>query len=135
MGRRMYSFVNGSELPPERPNFISRPLTIQQMRDYDGSETANEKYQGRSQAQLKEMFEAVKYEFDEYDKKDKKDKRYSETMYFIKKLSEENRQTVTNPRDPREVWNTIQEINITSGLAQFMKLLVPSGVAYYTAKC
>jgi hypothetical protein len=105
------------------------------MRDYDGSETANEKYQGRSQAQLKEMFEAVKYEFDEYDKKDKKDKRYSETMYFIKKLSEENRQTVTNPRDPREVWNTIQEINITSGLAQFMKLLVPSGVAYYTAKC
>ncbi len=121
MGKRMYSFIDGSELPPVRPNFASRPLTIQQMRDYDSSENANAKYQGKTQNQLKEMFEAVKYEFDEYEKKDK---RYSEAMYFIKKkLSEENRQTVANLRDPREIWETIRESNITSGLAQFMKLL------------
>jgi hypothetical protein len=121
MGKRMYSFIDGSELPPVRPGFASRPLTIQQMRDYDSSENANARYQGKSQNQLKEMFEAVKYEFDEYEKKDK---RYSEAMYFIKKkLSEENRQTVANLRDPREIWDTIRESNITSGLAQFMKLL------------
>jgi hypothetical protein len=121
MGKRMYSFIDGSELPPVRPNFASRPLTIQQMRDYDSSENANARYQGKTQNQLKEMFEAVKYEFDEYEKKDK---RYSEAMYFIKKkLSEENRQTVANLRDPREIWETIRESNITSGLAQFMKLL------------
>jgi hypothetical protein len=121
MGKRMYSFIDGNELPPVRPTFRARPLTVQQMRDYDSSENANEKYQGKSQNQLKEMFEAVKYEFDEYEKKDK---RYSEAMYFIKKkLSEENRQTVANLRDPREIWETIRESNITSGLAQFMKLL------------
>src|SRR5277367_58445 len=121
MGKRMYSFIDGNELPPVRPNYASRPLTIQQMRDYDSSENADAKYQGKSQNQLKEMFEAVKYEFDEYDKKDK---RYSEAMYFIKKkLSEENRQTVANLRDPQEIWNTIQESNITSGLAQLMRLL------------
>lgn len=121
MGKRMYSFIDGNELPPVRPNFASRPLTIQQMRDYDSSDNANQRYHGRSQNQLKEMFEAVKYEFDEYEKKDK---RYSEAMYFIKKkLSEENRQTVANLRDPREIWETIRESNITSGLAQFMKLL------------
>ena len=121
MGKRMHSFVDGSELPPERLNFMSRLLTINQMREYDRSENADEKYQGRTNLQLKEMFEAVKYEFDEYDKKDK---RYSEAMYFIKKkLSEENRQTVANLRDPQEIWNTIQESNITSGLAQLMRLL------------
>src|SRR2546430_7371384 len=49
---------------PVRPNFASRPLTIQQMRDYDSSENANARYQGKTQNQLKEMFEAVKYEFD-----------------------------------------------------------------------
>lgn len=121
MGKRMYSFIDGSELPPVRPDFASRPLTIQQMRDYDSSENADDKYHGKTQNQLKELFEAVKYEFDEYEKKDK---RYSEAMYFIKKkLSEENRQTVANLRDPREIWDTIRESNITSGLAQFMKLL------------
>ena len=115
MGKRMYSFVDGSELPPVRPNYTSRPLTIQQMRDYDQSENANEKYEGKTQKLLKEMFEAVKYEYDEYEKKDK---RYSEAMYFIKKkLSEENRQTVANLRDPKEIWTTIKESNITSGLA------------------
>ena len=47
------------------------------------------------------MFEAVKYKYDEYDKKDK---RYNEAIYFIKKkLSEENRQTVANLRDPKEI--------------------------------
>src|SRR6266516_8088774 len=121
MGKRMYSFIDGSELPPVRPNFASRPLTIQQMRDYDSSENANAKYQGKTQNQLKEMFEAVKYEFDEYEKKDK---RYSEAMYFIKKkLSEENRQTVANLRDPREIWETIRKSNNTSRLAKLMKLL------------
>ena len=121
MGKRLYSFIDGSELPPVRPNYTSRPLTIQQMRDYDRSENANEKYEGKTQSQLKEMFEAVKYEFDEYDKKDK---RYNRAMFFIKKnLSEANRQTVANLRDPREIWNTISESNITTGLAQFMKLL------------
>src|ERR1700722_8906754 len=91
------------------------------MRDYNSSENADEKYQGRTNPQLKEMFEAVKYEFDEYDKKDK---RYNHAMFFIKKkLSEENRQTVANLRDPREIWNTICESNITTGLAQLIRLL------------
>jgi hypothetical protein len=70
------------------------------MRDYDSSVNANDKYQGKSNIQLKEMFEAVEYEYDEYDKKDK---RYSKPMYFIKKLNEENRQTVANLRDPKEI--------------------------------
>jgi hypothetical protein len=121
MGKRLYSFIDDTELPPVRPKYTSRPLTIQQMRDYDQSENADEKYEGKTRKQLKEMFEAIKYEYDEYEKKDK---RYNETMYFIKKnLSEENRQTVASLRDPREIWNTIRESNITSGLAQFMKLL------------
>jgi hypothetical protein len=121
MGKSMYSFVDGSELPPVRPNYASRPLTIQQMKDYDQSENADEKYEGKTQKQLKEMFETVKYEYDEYEKKEK---RYNAAMYFIKKeLSEENRQTVASLRDPKEIWNTICESNITSGLAQFMKLL------------
>jgi hypothetical protein len=91
------------------------------MRDYDSSANANDKYQGKSNTQLKEMFEAVKYEYDEYDKKDKC---YNEAMYFIKKkLSEENRQTVANLRDLQEIWNTICKSNITSGLAQLMRLL------------
>jgi hypothetical protein len=47
------------------------------------------------------MFKEVKYKYDEYDKKDK---RYNEAMYFIKKkLSEENRQTVANLRDLKEI--------------------------------
>jgi hypothetical protein len=47
------------------------------------------------------MFDAVNYEFDEYKKKDK---RYNEAMYFIKKhLSKDNRQTVSNLRDPKEI--------------------------------
>jgi uncharacterized UPF0160 family protein len=101
IGKRIYSFIDGSELPPVRPNFSSRPLTIEQMRDYDRSEDADQKYQGINPKQLKEMFEAVKYEFDEYEKKDK---RYSEAMFFIKKkLSGENRQTVANLRDPCEI--------------------------------
>jgi len=121
MGKRLYSFVDGSELPPKRPNFLSRPLSIQQMRDYNSSENANEKYQGRTNPQLKEMFEAVKYEFDEYNKKDK---RYNYTMFFIKKkLSKENQQTVANLQDLQEIWNTICESNITTGLAQLMRLL------------
>jgi hypothetical protein len=121
MGKCMYSFIDGSELRPVRPNFATRPLTIQQMRAYDNSGNANEIYQGRSHNQLKEMFEAVKYEFDEYEKKNK---RYNEAMYFIKKkLSEENRQTVANIRDPREIWESIRETNITSGLAHYMTLL------------
>lgn len=67
------------------------------------------------------MFEAVKYEYDEYEKKDK---RYSEAMYFIKKkLSKENRQTVANLQDLKEIWTTIKESNITSGLAQLIRLL------------
>jgi hypothetical protein len=91
------------------------------MREYDRSENANEKYDGKTQNQLKEMFEAVKYEYNEYKKKDK---RYNEAMFFIKKkLSSANRQTVANLRDPREIWNTISESNITTGLAQFIKLL------------
>ena len=121
MGKSMYSFVDGSELPPVRPNYTSRPLTIQQMRDYDQSENADEKYEGKTRKELKEMFDAIKYEYDEYEKKNK---RYNASMYFIKKeLSEENRQTVASLRDPKEIWNTIRESNITSGLAQFMKLL------------
>jgi hypothetical protein len=121
MGKSMYSFVDGSELPPVRPNYTSRPLTIQQMRDYDQSENADEKYEGKTRKELKEMFDAIKYEYDEYEKKNK---RYNASMYFIKKeLSEENRQTVASLRDPKEIWNTIYESNITSRLAQFMKLL------------
>ena len=91
------------------------------MISYDQSKNATANYQDKNKKQLKEMFKAVKYEYDEYDKKDK---RYNEAMYFIKKkLSEENRQTVADLRDPKEIWNTIRESNITSGLAQFMKLL------------
>ena len=71
------------------------------MRDYDSSENADEKYQGRTNPQLKEMFEAVKYKFDKYDKKDKC---YNHAMFFIKKkLSEENWQTVANLQDPQEI--------------------------------
>ena len=28
-GKRMYSFIDGTELPPSRPNFTTKPLTIQ----------------------------------------------------------------------------------------------------------
>jgi hypothetical protein len=72
------------------------------MIEYNSSNDALKKYQGRSNNnQLKEMFEAVKYEYDEYEKKDR---RYSKAMLFIKsKLNEENRQTVANLRDPREI--------------------------------
>jgi hypothetical protein len=95
------SFVDGSELPPVRPNFSSKPLIIEQTRDYDRSEDADQKYQGKTPKQLKEMFEAVKYEYDEYGKKDK---RYNEAMFFIKKkLSKENRQTVANLQDSKEI--------------------------------
>ena len=67
------------------------------------------------------MFDSVKYEFDEYEKKNK---RYREAMYFIeKKLSQQNRQAIANLKDPREIWEVIRGTNITSGLAQFMKLL------------
>jgi uncharacterized protein YecT (DUF1311 family) len=67
------------------------------------------------------MFEAVKYKYNEYNKKDK---RYNKAMYFIKKkLSKENRQTVANLQDPKEIWTTIKDSNITSGLAQLMRLL------------
>ena len=115
MGKRMFSFVDGSELPPVQLNFTSRPLTIEQMREYDRSENADAKYQEKSQRQLQGMFDAVKYEFNEYEKKDR---RYSEAMYFIKKkLSEQNRQTVANLRDPKIIWETIRASNITSGLA------------------
>lgn len=120
MGKRMYSFIDGSKLLLIQPNYTLRPLTIQQMRDYDQSKDADEKYKGKTQKQLKEMFEAVKYEYNEYEKKDKC---YSKAMYFIKKkLSEENCQTVANLRDLREIWNTIRESNIMTRLAQFMKL-------------
>ena len=61
------------------------------------------------------MFEAVKYEYDEYEKKDK---RYNEAMFFIKKkLSKENKQTVANLRDLKEIWTTICKSNITTRLA------------------
>ena len=119
-GKRMYSFIDGSELAPVRPNFAAKPLTIQQMREYDNSDNADTKYRGKSQSQLKEMFEAVKYEYEEFEKKDQ---RYNGALYFIKKkLSEENRETVDSLEDPKTVWETIRDSNITSGLAQFMKL-------------
>jgi uncharacterized UPF0160 family protein len=115
MGKRMFSFIDGTKLPPVRPKFTSRPLTIEQMKAYDSSEDAAAKYKGKSSSQLKGMFEAVRYKYDEYEKKDK---RYNECIYFIKKnLSEENRETVANLRDPKEIWTTIQETNITTGLA------------------
>ena len=67
------------------------------------------------------MFEAVKYKYNEYDKNNKC---YAGSMHFIKKnLGEENRQTVASLRNPEEIWTTIKETNITSGLAQFMRLL------------
>jgi len=44
MGKRMYSFVDSSELPPKRLNFMSRPLTINQMREYNRLENADKKY-------------------------------------------------------------------------------------------
>lgn len=101
IGKHMYSFVDSSELPPIRPNFTSRPLTLQQIRDYDRLENANTRYKEKSLKQMKEMFEEAKYEFDKYNKKDK---RYSKAIYFIKKkLSKENKQTVANLRDPKEI--------------------------------
>ena len=58
------------------------------MIEYDSSEDAAEKYQGRSNNQLKEMFEAIKYKYNEYDKNNKC---YAGSMHFIKKnLGEEN---------------------------------------------
>ena len=82
MGKGMYDFIDGSELPPVRPIFADRPLTVQQMKDYDRAENAADKYRGKSQNQLREMLDSVKYEFDEYEKKNK---RYREATYFIKK--------------------------------------------------
>ena len=47
------------------------------------------------------MFKAIKYEYNKYNKKDK---RYNKAMYFIKKkLSEENKQTVANLQDLKEI--------------------------------
>ena len=47
-GKRLYSFIDGTELPPTRPNFSSRPFTIQQMREYDLDENAGDKYQEKT---------------------------------------------------------------------------------------
>jgi hypothetical protein len=99
--KSMYSFIDSTELPPVQPKFASRPLSVQQRIEYNSSDNAAEKYQGRSNNQLKEMFEAVKYEYTEYDKNNK---RYNRSIYFIKKnLSKENRQTVANLQDSKEI--------------------------------
>jgi hypothetical protein len=89
MGKGLYSFIDGNELALVQLDFESRPLTIEQMRDFDCLEDAKEKYRDKTPKELKEMFKAVKYEYNEYKKKDR---RYSKAMFFIKsKLSEENR--------------------------------------------